>query len=297
MQKLVLAILKFLEKITGKRFVYLPKNRQVSGKTAVKTEEGFWYVGDVTDTHDLAYGILYHGRVEPEESGLVKEVLQKMLNTQKALNFYDIGAHTGYYSIMAAFLGNGTINTYVFEPLAESSWSLEQSARLNRLENKIKVFRIALGEKSGQAKLYVAGAGSTFHKNFLGRPAESERNVGIETLDDLAEKNSLPTPDFIKIDVEGYEFFVLKGAQKTIAHSQPVMLVEIAKTLNNFGQNFVNRDFENTFDLLSSWGYRLYALEGNKLLPVAKNYSSSGKHMFFCVPQKSQGLLKDIIGN
>src|SRR5437868_6988715 len=106
MQTIVLMVLKFLEKISGKRFLYLPKGRKVAGKTAVKTEEGFWYVGDVTDTHDLAYGILYHGRVEAEETGLVKAVMQKMLNAQIELNFFDIGAHTGYYGIMAVFLGN-----------------------------------------------------------------------------------------------------------------------------------------------------------------------------------------------
>lgn len=296
MQKFVLALLQFLEQFSGKHFIYLPKNRKVAGKTAVKTDEDFWYVGDITDTHDLAYGILYNGYVEKEQAGLVKSVLQKMLGSHSSLNFYDIGANTGYYAIMTAFLGSGTINSYAFEPLAEAAWSIEQSARLNRLEEKVKIFRTALSDKSGAATLYLAGSASSLNADFLGLPDAAHKSINTETLDNLAAKQGLPDPDFIKIDVEGHELAVLEGAKKTIEHSKPVMFVAMAKILKNLGgKSFTNPDFEKTFGLLEGMGYKLYCLKGARPLAADPNTEIFGVQMFLCVPGKDLGELKDVI--
>jgi FkbM family methyltransferase len=295
MQKFVLAVLRLLEKISGKRFLYLPRNRKVAGKTAVKSDEGFWYVGDVTDTHDIAYGILYNGNVEKEETALVKAVLQKMLGKQGSLNFYDIGANTGYYGIMAAFLGSGTIHSYSFEPIPECSWSIEQSAGLNGLKDKIKTFRLALGDKPGSATLYLAGSGSSLHKDFLQRPGATEQTIQIETLDEVIAKQNLPKPDFIKIDVEGHELPVLQGGNKTISQHKPVLFIEIAKTLKNIGRSFVNPNYEKTFETLESMGYKTYCLDGAKLIAADKHFYSDGVKMFLSVPEQTMELLKDVI--
>jgi FkbM family methyltransferase len=294
MQKIVLAVLRLLEKVSGKHFIYLPKNRNVAGRTAVKSDEGFWYVGDVTDTRDLAYGILYHGNVEKEESGLVKRILQKMLLNQNKLNFYDIGANTGYYGVMAAYLGNGTVQTFSFEPLAECVWSIEQSSKLNSLESKIRIFQTALGDKPGSATLYVSGSGSTLHQDFLGNTDAPQQTVPVEALDNVVAKHALPNPDFIKIDVEGHELAVLRGAEKTVSQSHPVLFVEIAKTLKNLGRTFKNPEYENTFELLESWGYVIYCLDGAKLLPADRNFYSDGVHMFLCLPKEKSEQFKEI---
>ncbi len=295
MQKIVLFVLRGLEKISGKRFVYVPKNRKVAGKTAVKSDDGFWYVGDVTDTHDLAYGILYNGSVEKEETSLVKRVLQKMLGAQAGLNFYDVGANTGYYGIMAAFLGNKTVKTFSFEPLSDCAWSIEQSAQLNNLQDHIKVFRTALGSTAGSATLFVSGSGSTLHKDFLGRPDAPEQTVLVQTLDEIIEKNNLPAPDFIKIDVEGHELSVLQGGQKILGQHKPIMFIEIAKTLKNLGRKFINEEFDKTFKMLTSLGYDVLCLEGAKLFPVDENYHVDGVHMFLCVPKAKAALLQEVL--
>lgn len=112
--KLFNFFIKFLEKIINKKIVYYSKNENnLLGRTAVKSSFGFWYVGDVLDTADISYGILNKGLVEKNETNLVVKILNK-LTEERNICFYDIGANTGYYGIMAGYLGSGKIRKVLF---------------------------------------------------------------------------------------------------------------------------------------------------------------------------------------
>ncbi len=292
MHKLAKILFSFLEKVTGKKLVYIPKDRDLQNKTAVKTEEGFWYVGDVSDTHDLAYGILHNGVLEKSETKLVKSILLKWLESKAAINFYDVGANTGYYGVLAAFLGQGKIKVNSFEPLLEFCEAIKESSQVNGLENLILVNNFALGSKNEDAEISLAGTGSSLNPNFLGTANKQKRKVSVKKLDDYVNGQKNLAPDFVKIDVEGFELEVLKGAEETIKTYKPVLYVEVAKSLSNLGRDFVNGDFEKVFKFLEKFAYKPFLFNGQKLVPVEKSFNQAGVHMFLFLPENAQEITK-----
>jgi hypothetical protein len=94
------------------------------------------------------------------------------------------------------------------------------------------------------------------------------------------KNNNIPSPDFIKIDIEGHEFFALEGASQTLKESRPVLFIEIARNLVNIGRDFINPHYEETFDLLSGFGYEAYIAHDNKLKKVDPTVEKDGVFMY-----------------
>lgn len=279
-RKLFIFFIKFLEKIINKRIIYYSKNENnVSGKTAVKSSLGFWYVGDVLDTADISYGILNNGLVEKEGTDLVIKILNKLIKS-KNICFCDIGANTGYYGIMAGYLGKGRIKCYSFEPVKEFCGCLRESVRLNRLEDIIKIFNLALGNKNSKENLYLSGSGSSCSRDFVGKMNLPKRTIEMRKLDDIFQKENLEKPDFVKIDVEGFEYNVLLGGEKTIRESLPILFIEIIYSLDN---GFVNKNYKQTLDFIWNLGYKMFCFNDNKLIEVKDVFESKGVKMYLCL--------------
>lgn len=284
--------IKLLSKVTKRRIVYF-QQINLFGKTAVKSSLGFWYVGDVLDSSDIAYGILRNGVVEPEGTKLVNSILRRLLSMEKEIVFYDIGSNTGYFGVMAAFIGQGKIKTYAFEPVFEFVTAEEETLRLNRLEKLVKIFNLALGDESKNTEVYLGGSGTTLFKNFLGKEEAQARQVRQERLDDVVAKNNLALPHFVKIDVEGAEFLVLRGGQQLIAKALPVIWYESVLTLKV--RKFNNPHFYQTQTLLKNMGYRIFRCALNKFINIEEDMVPDGVWMYLALhPQKHANILKDI---
>lgn len=256
-QLLFIKFLRLLEKLTGKKIVYFPQDRAARNLTAVKSDLGFWYAGNVFDTSDIAYGVLYNGLVEKQGSFLVKNVIGYLLGKKERLVFYDIGANTGYFGVLAAFLGRpGRIFTYSFEPVKEFNAVELETLKLNNLEGCCEIFNLALGDQEGQADIFLAGSGTSLSQDFLGRRNLPSRKVLVKRLDDLVKEKNLQFPDFIKIDVEGHEFSVLKGAGDLLKKIKPVIWYESAQTIK--ANHFSSNDFFQTQNLLKDLGYEIF---------------------------------------
>jgi len=285
--KLFNYFIKFLEKIINKKIVYYSKNKNnVLEKTAVKSSLGFWYVGDVLDMTDISYGILNNGVVEKKETDLVIKILNKLIKN-KNICFYDIGANTGYYGVMAGYLGKGKIKCYSFEPIKEYCDCLQESINLNHLENIVKVFNIALANKNGEEDLYLSGSGSSLNKDFSRKINLPKRTVEIRKLDDIIQEKNLEKPDFIKIDVEGYEYNVLLGGERAIRESLPILFIEIIYSLEN---GFINKNYKETLDFISNLGYKIFYLDNNKLVEVKDILKSKGVKMYLCLHSTKHNL-------
>ena len=272
--------IKILEKIINKKIIYYSKNENnILGKTAVKSAFGFWYVGDVLNTADISYGILNNGVVEKNETNLVIKILNKLIEN-KNICFYDTGANTGYYGILAGYLGKGKINCYSFEPVKEFCDCLLESIYLNHLEDIVKVFNFALGDRNSKEDLYLAGSGSSLNKDFIGKNDISKRTVEIRKLDNIAQSANLEKPDFIKIDIEGYEYNVLLGGEKIIKESLPILFVEIIYSLDN---GFINNNYKQTLQFIRNFGYEIFCLDNNKLIEVKNGFKPEGVKMFLCL--------------
>jgi len=280
--------IKFLEKMINKKIIYYSKNKNnILGKTAVKSSLGFWYTGNILDMSDISYGILNNGVTEKEETNLVIRILNKLIKNKNII-FYDIGANTGYYGIMAGYLGKNKIKCYSFEPIKEYCNCIQESIKLNHLENIVKVFNIAIGNKNGEEKLYLSGSGSSINENFIGRISLPKRKIKISKLDNILQKQKIEKPDFIKIDVEGYEYNVLLGAKKTIKEFLPILFVEIIYSLKN---GFVNKDYKNIFNFISNLGYKIFYLDKNRLIEVKDVFKSEGVKMYLCLHLTKHNLL------
>ncbi len=160
------------------------------------------------------------------EKGVIHFLTSKL---KKGGCFVDIGANIGLLSIHASRCIGAEGSVYAIEPNPKTLPILERNIKLNNAEN-ILVCPVALGDRSHRTHIF---ENVEINRGAASLITNSGDNVGIEiqveSLDEL-----LPDilPDIIKIDVEGYELEVLKGAIFTIKRALPVLIIETAMDLS-----------------------------------------------------------------
>jgi FkbM family methyltransferase len=130
--------------------------------------------------------------------------------------FYDVGAHVGFMSLVAAQLVGASGEVYSFEPLPENAAALRQTIRLNR-GCHWEVIESAVAATDGHAMF--AGDGERGHIGDGGLRVRTVR------LDSFAATH--PPPSVVKIDVEGGELDVLRGAERLLCDHRPVVVCEL----------------------------------------------------------------------
>lgn len=276
MQKIFFIFSYIFEKITKKKLLYLTPNKNNSqGRTAVKSEVGFWYTGNVYDSKDIAYGIAQNGLVERDDT----ELVIKILSSIKDPVVYDIGANTGYYGILAATKFRAIVHS--FEPIQEYISCIEESAFINRIDGIVHTHKLALGSQKGTLELNLSGSGSSLTNSFLGSEKLPKIEVAVETLDDL----NIQPPKFIKIDVEGFEWEVLKGAKNTISKHRPICFIEIAKTFSE--RNFIHQNWNEIVKYFTDLDYNIQRNTPTGLLSI-DNEIPDGVFMYLFTPKTTQ---------
>jgi len=159
------------------------------------------------------------------EMDCIKIFYNLIKNTNKSCNIVDIGAQTGSYTLISKFLTN--CNFYSFEPYIETYNILNKNLKINNINN-VKTYNIALSDKKDTAELSLCKSHNGLHtlgNNVLRFNDIEKINVNTDTIDNLFYEQNIPV-DFIKIDTEGYEYYILKGALKTINKYKPIILLE-----------------------------------------------------------------------
>ena len=142
----------------------------------------------------------------------------------------DIGAHHGYYTLLASTLVGSKGRVFAFEPSPRERMRLERHLRMNRCTN-VTIEQSALGPDAGEADLFLVEGTDDFC-NSLRPPAVNAQTrkvrVSVETLDIFLTRNPIPDIDFVKLDVEGAELGVLRGASTLLSRPRrPVFMVEV----------------------------------------------------------------------
>jgi FkbM family methyltransferase len=177
------------------------------------------------------------------------ESLEKnlLLERLKPWTAIDVGAHMGAYSLI---LSKTCEKVVALEPQEAVRRVLLRNLRLNKVNN-VHVLPFAVSSMSG-ISVEIVGAGDT------ARVLLGKGSVITITIDDVVKRFfSSKGSDFIKIDVEGHELEVLKGALKTLKERKPLRLVEVWEYNNN-----------NVRRLLEEAGYRV--IEGHGLVNFKK---------------------------
>ena len=163
----------------------------------------------------------------------------------------DIGANIGIHSV---YLSRFAEKVYAFEPVPDTFERLKENIALNKADN-ITALCTAVGEQNATATMQLFDKANSSWNSFY-KPNTSEAKpvstaeVPVITLDSFAEKEKIHEIGFIKIDVEGYELSVLKGAQQLLAQKRiKVLSFEITE--------MHGKDTEGIFKLLRSYGYTI----------------------------------------
>ena len=239
---------------------------------------GFLQAGPLNDQSSISHHTLVGGI--PEEFDLrISDFFALRVTT-----YIDIGANIGLYSPRAKAI-NESLDVHAFEPQANAAKTLMITRRLNKWNSGFKVHQIALSDNVGLATLHLAGTGSTLESKFLGTEAATPQ-VKVETrlLDEFRTEIDFKNA-FIKVDVEGFELKVLKGASEIILKDRPTWFIEIAQTLNSRG--FTNADFEDIFSKMRMFGYRCFVSDGVKSIKKYRGgIVADGVNMYLFVPEE-----------
>lgn len=179
----------------------------------------------------------------------------------------DIGANHGIYAYALSRLAP---EVHCFEPLAECCRYI-----LDHHAANITVHNVALSDGAGELELHVPiiSGRAVYTRASLDRPVGSfeSRRVEVRTLDSYG----LADVGFIKIDVEGLEASVLRGARRTLETQHPNLLVEIDRARHG-------RDsFLAVHATLQALGYSTHVCEAGKLVACQDAWDASTRHVNF----------------
>ncbi len=137
---------------------------------------------------------------------------------------FDVGANCGFFALMQT-AKHPKLNVYCFEPHPETFQRLQKNIAVNKL-TRVVAIHTAVGAMSGSCQINVSAESSMAIVNsssvqFLIAPKTVE--VPLTSLDDFAAARNV-WPHFLKIDVEGFEAEVLRGAQRCLERSHAVVL-------------------------------------------------------------------------
>ena len=140
----------------------------------------------------------------------------------------DIGAHIGRYTITSSKQVGNTGKVVAIEADPDNFQLLKRNIALNNLTNVLPL-NYAVFSTRTRMKLYEQSASAKYNSLMLTRAAKTRNYVEVnaDTLDSILKQNEVNRVDWIKIDVEGAEFEVLKGSTKTLSSENVSLLIEI----------------------------------------------------------------------
>ena len=200
------------------------------------------------------------GKYEPETTRLMDRVITQ------GMTVLDVGAHVGYFSLLAAKAVGPEGKVYSFEPEPENFRLLTENATLNGYR-QIEAINRAISATEGEVPFFLTALDTGRHSLFQhGLPESTVVEVQTITLDRFLEDRGWPPIGMLKIDVEGAELDVFRGMKQMLGRTLPsFMIVEYNPSLvKNAGSDPL--EFLN---LPASSGFQVEIIDENKgLVPL-----------------------------
>lgn len=203
-------------------FARRPSGRRPGARATelVTTCEGFRMHVDPSD-FAVGHTLARTGSYEPDVSATLRRVLRP------GQTFLDIGANLGWFSLLGASLVGRHGRVVAIEPNPFNVALLRQSVEENAMQG-VEVLAVALGDKAGAMALETDGSNGRVVPidGPLLEPVQASFVVAVHPLDSLVEKLGVDHVDVVKMDVEGAEPLVLRGAMRTFGRDRPVLISE-----------------------------------------------------------------------
>ncbi len=195
--------------------------------------------------NSMHHRLMQAGTFEPEEVSLTADYLKR------SDVFVDVGANIGFYSCLARSLGKHTVAIepqeqnlrYLYANLLVSGWT------------DVEVFPLGLSGHPGVEILYgVSSTGASLVPGWAAQPKGRQKRIPVSTLDILLGARFQGKRLFIKLDVEGFEYQVLRGCREILSlHPKPTWMVEICLSEHHPGGS--NAHYRDTFAVFFDAGY------------------------------------------
>ena len=256
--------------------IKLPKwfLKKPKGPTIVSTRFGFNIKVDPIFDKNIENVIYERGVYEQGTVSLVQQILSP------GDTFVDVGANIGFLSLVGASTVGKKGEVLAFEPVPSTYELLVENKELNGF-TQLQTFAFAIGNEAGQVKIYPEDQ-NRGGASILNVRSEVGVNIEVKRLDDLVLAKKI---DLIKIDVEGYELEVLKGAENKIREDKPVMIIEFSLDRENSSESMDMIHWINGLEI-----YELYRLKDgkerkSKLVKIVSKTGGLPQHdNIICIP-------------
>lgn len=238
---------------------------------------------------DALGSVIQDGSFENQERRFVERFLQP------GMTVLDIGANQGYYSLLASLRVGKKGRVVAFEPSARERRALRINLLLNGCMN-VSVERVAISDEDGNADFYVVHGPETgcnsLRQPLLEAGVTRVSNVVTRRLDRWLLEHNFGRVDLLKIDVEGAEISVIKGALNLLSGSpRPVILAEVA----NIRTRQFGYESAEIVSVLAGMGYEWFQpMEGGGLRALEKIHEREMN--LIAIPKEAIGCVLSRLG-
>ena len=250
-----------------------PKHRSL--QIAVEYDKGLI---NIDTCYAAERELLFYGSVEPGISALIKKTVKQ------GDVCIDIGANIGALTLLMAFQTGPEGRVIAVEPHPLMLQRLQNNIRLNRLRH-VNIIPAAVSDTEGRKTLY-SKPGDHFHQgaSSLQQSEKLTDRMEIQTITGavLEKKVGNEKCKFVKIDVEGHDYIVLKEIRNIVKESKPVIVFEYVKK----PWSDTNSKIEDAITLLAEFNYHFYTMKYNLLFPLENGVNTDCDVV--CMPELIQ---------
>ena len=192
-----------------------------AGAATMTLADGRKYRFDMHEPAARLYSVPYDGTFEAKETEFLRR------EVKPGMTCIDAGGSFGWYTVLLSRLVGPSGKVYSFEPLPANFRQLEANIALNQCQN-VQLECVALSDSAGERELFLPdiGVSGSFELHQYDKSFE-KISCSMMTLDQYCQNQAIDKVDFIKADIEGAEWLLLKGASNVIERERPMLFLEI----------------------------------------------------------------------